>query len=392
MTVLDQAPLQSLQRCLDAVLSDMQAHCLLAPHHIRNDRQDEAWADVWHDKRLAALFVQLEAASRFLLNKSAIRRCQALCRYWRVQHKKTSIGLHRQRVILKGLLRGRESMQAVTPDRVLRHLIADQISAAVDSLATLPGHSRAEQAWLRQTLARGTAINHAARFLADGSAGDFCPPPETLRELLGWLFALNRRVRSNDTDMFIPATFTREINRCIERLCVSNTALVAVRGAHTGLSPVLNQSLWQLQLLASAVLALSSMIQHRSVRCFFAQHCQGVIWASARALFLRRHFACAGSGSIRQVLRHALAVSFGTICEPASGTKRSDQGGGMVTDVYAPFFSDVSWVPDVADALAPLPASDTEAVGELLAVIAHSNGAQISWPDVSQSARHCCAL
>jgi hypothetical protein len=391
MTLLNQSPARSLQRCLDALLSDIQTHCLLASYRVR----DDARADVWNDKKLAALFVQLAGASRFLADKDAIRRCQALCRYWRVQHKSSSAGLTRQRLILKGLLRGRESLRAVTADRLLRHLIADQISAAIDSLTTPADHSSAEQTWLRQTLARSTATANALRFLADASVADLCRPPDTTRELLGWLFALDKCLRRNDSGAFIPVTFTREINRCIERLCAPNTGSAAVQGEQAGLSPASSQSLWQLQLLASALLALSSMIQHRPVRHFFVVHCQGVLWASAKALFLCQHCASAGSGSIRQVLRHALLISSGTFYEPASDAHGAGHGGGMVNDVDAPLAAGAAGVSaasgvsvasvasSASGALAPLPVSDRAAVGGLLAVIADNDGTQADWTAVS---------
>lgn len=352
-------PAQALQSCLDSLLSDIQAQVLWPA-----DRASVSQLVPSHDP-LASLFSRLAAAGRFLSRRHCAVPCRDLCRDWQVLGSTTSI--QRDRQILLGLARCRESWQARTADEVLRSLLLDHVRAAIDAMVVAPDDKKNGQGWLQRTRADCNALVNAGHFLIDADASSRRQPPPTSRALLRWMLMWQKTLevsahKSAGSDDRVPWVFRRELRRCLQ--CFGRATAV----------DVVAQNLWQLQLLAGALLALGSM-QHRgqSTDCL-TWRCKGLMVSAAQA-----QLHGSGNGEVDQLpvseaLRHALILSSGLVLSrvPAKVTNTAaDVGTSTISG------------PGVDFALVTLPDLVLTPAQALLAVIADAARALVDWAAIS---------
>lgn len=276
--------MRALYDCLDALLCEIQAHCLSPAPDLATP-----------DDTVSVLFSQLMSAGTFLTDNISARHYFQLCRDWREQQAQDCPDLAGNRLLLRRVWQCRESVQQRTPAERLKQLLAERVRSAIDSLRVLPESPDSQQAWLRRTLDTAVAIVNGARFLADVPDTALHPPPHTARGLVRWLCALDSWFAADASDSHVPPVFGRELERSVGRC------------------QVLRQELWQLQLLAGALLALESMGRDlnadKGLR--YRGHCRALIKAATRAQQQWSHGAADADRQIRKVMRHALLLSSG---------------------------------------------------------------------------------
>lgn len=283
--------MRALLDCLDALLNDIQAHCLSATPDLVAS----------HDK-VSPLFGQLKSAGAFLTGNINAHCCFQLCRDWRDQQAQNCPEPAGKRLLLRRILQCREFMHERTPSDCLKQLLAERVRSAIDNLRGLPESPDAEQAWLRQTLDVIASIVNSACFITDAPGTALRPPPHTARGLVRWLCVLDSWLAADASDSHVPLLFRRELERSVGRC------------------QLLRQELWQLQLVAGALLALGSMGRDHHARKGSCNrgHCRALIEAAARAQQHGSHCAADADRQIRKVMRHALLLS--------SGSGRDDAG------------------------------------------------------------------
>ncbi|HDZ07785.1 hypothetical protein [Pseudohongiella sp.] len=280
---------------------------------------------------LTMLFNRLAAASRFLTDGSNAALCLDLCQDW--QRLQTATGVSRDRRILTGVGRCRDAWQAEAADDLLRQLLLDRVSASIDSLATGAGEKKAESQWFQQSCIDCRTLAGVTQFLRDVTTHSGFAPDRSVRELLRWLLALEQvlaksldqppkkslALSPDNTGPGMPVLFRRELERCLDGCCRVTTG---------DAMPAL---LWQLQLLAGAVLALDCMQYPGRSPDVIRWHCQGLIVSAAQAQ------QRSGAGEVarqrlRECLRHAVVLTMDPlpVVVPGSVPQDSDSTGVRV--------------------------------------------------------------
>lgn len=298
MIIAELEPVHALRRCLDSLLGEIQAG-ILAPA--------APPATGTHDT-LLELTGHLGAASRFLagtgIEADSAARCRALCGAWRELPARADAG--RQRRFLSDLLRCRRSLEEVTAAALLKQAMTVAVGAAIDHLTLVPasGTTDTEQIRVQETVARCAAMMGAVRFLGQGVSDSLCVPLPTGRELLRWLLTLEKHLTLDRSPAGMPLAFRRELDRCVQRCCRADPV--------DGLS----QALWQLQLLAGALLTLGSATRQHGPAQQEAgqlearqQRSRALLACAAQALYQRSCADRAEPGALREVLRRALLLS-----------------------------------------------------------------------------------
>lgn len=365
MSRFELTPEQALQSCLDVLLSDIQAQLLLPADRLADNLKPPG------TETLARSFSRLAAASLFLAHSRSALLCKDLCRDWQMLQSKT--GVSRDRQILLDLGRCRESWQTRTADDVLRHLLLDQVGAAIDTLAADPEGKTPEQCWLPETLAGCRALINAGYFLTD--VGRYCrsQPPRTARPRLRWLLMLQGALETSPEKRSVepseeppeeppeespalhdsvPRVFRRELVRCLQN-------------CHASTADVVCQYLWQLQLLAGALLALGSMQRRGQAMDSLKRHCHGLMLSSTQARLQRSGDGKADQLPLREVMRHALALYTGLA--PARAASAGTDAPKTGIDL----------------ALVALPDTVSAPMQALLAASADRTSASVDWAVVS---------
>ena len=286
VTAMLSEPARALQRCLDPLLGEIQT-CFLAPPLTGSD------------DRLAKLFDHLAAASRFLTGPSVSESaglCQTLHEYWRETPAQVDPGRHRRR--LSDLLRCRDSLREITAQDALRQVMAAHVGTIIDGLTRLDGQLDGAEGSdaVQEACTRCSAILGAARFLESGMSDHLQLPPPDPRALLRWLLMLEQQLTSVSSPVSAHQVFRRELQRCLRR-CGRSPA-----------SDGLSQTLWQLQLLAGAGLALAVPTGHDKTELLPRRRFRQLLATSAQALYQRRCAEQAEPEALREVLRQALSL------------------------------------------------------------------------------------